>query len=129
MHDVLGISYLQKGDFEQAIKELQKAVKLSGGSPEYLADLGYGYARAGEKSEALKILDELQEQSKHKYVPQYEMALIYTGLGQKDEAFVYLEKAYDARSGSLFLLKVDPRIDSLRSDRKFLSLLERMDLE
>jgi len=129
VHDVLGVSYLQKGDFEQAIKELQKAVKLSGSSPEYLADLGYGYARAGEKSEALKIFEELQEQSKHKYVPQYEMALIYAGLGQKGEAFAYLEKACDARSGSLFLLKVDPRLDSLRSDRRFLSLLERMDLE
>jgi len=128
-HDVLGESYLQKSLFEEAIKEIQKAVTLSAGSTEYLAALGHAYAVAGIRDEALKILEELHERSKQRYVPQYEMALIYVALGQGDQALELLEQAYRERSSSLVLLKVDPRLDSLRLDPRFTALLEKMGLE
>jgi serine/threonine protein kinase/Tfp pilus assembly protein PilF/ribosomal protein L40E len=128
-HTVLANAYVQKSLFDEAITELQKAVELSGGSFEYLATLAHAYAVKGERDSALKIINELKEQSKHKYVPAYEMALIYVGLGEEEQAFEFLEKAVRERSDSLRHIKVDPRLESLHDDPRFIALLEEMHLE
>jgi len=127
-HAVLANAYVQKSLFKEAIAELQKAVEFSGGSFEYLATLAHAYAVTGEKDETLKILSELKEQSEQKYVPSYEMALIYVGLGERDQALEILEKAVQERSDSLRQIKVDPRLDALRDDPRFTTLLKKMAL-
>ncbi|MBA3512916.1 MAG: protein kinase, partial [Pyrinomonadaceae bacterium] len=128
-HLRLGLSYLQKSMNEEAIETLQKAKGLSGSSTEIVAFLGYAYAVSGMKGEAQKILTDLQERSRRRYVSPYYVAAIYTGLGDRDQAFNWLEKAYEERSGWLVNLEVEPMFDSLRSDPRFEDLLRRIGLK
>ena len=104
---LLGWAYLQKGMHQEAITELQRAVHLSG-RRDSTALLGYAYAVVGMRDEAKKVLSELKEMEKRSYVAPFEISLVYTGLNEKDQAFTWLEKAYDDRSGSLILLNADP---------------------
>jgi serine/threonine-protein kinase len=127
-HARLGLAYEQKGMFEEAIAEFQKAITLSGGNTGSVAALGRAYALAGNRVEAQKVADDLTERSKREYIPPHSMALLYAGLGEPDQAFAWLEEAYEARSGSLSYLKVDPALDSLRSDPRFQDLLQRVGL-
>ena len=90
------------------------------------AALGRAYAVAGKRDEALKMLNELKERAKRSYVSPVGIAIIYVGLGEKEQAFSWLEKAYEDRSTWLIFLKVEPRFDPLRSDPRFQSLLRRM---
>lgn len=113
--------------YKESIAEFEKALVISPGNTFGLSSLGYAYAVTGRKAEALKVLDQLNEISKHKYVPALQMALIYTGLGEKDKAFEWLEKAYEARSIRLF--KAVPAFDPLRSDPRFQDLLQHMNLQ
>ncbi len=128
-HLRLGRTYVQKGMIEEAISEFQKAVTLSGGSTDMIAALGHAYAVAGQKDEAEAVLDQLEELSKEKYVSSYEVAMIYIGLGKKDKALDLLEESYSERSSYLVYLKVDPRLDDLRSEPRFKTLLEKMGLD
>ena len=123
-----GRPYLQKGMFKEAISELEEAVRLSSSSTISLAMLGQAYAAAGRKKEMEEIRQKLLERSKHQYVPSYWMALLYVGLGDKDQAFHWLERAFEERSSWLVWADVEPRFDVLRSDSRFHSLMARMKL-
>ncbi|HEY3038346.1 MAG TPA: winged helix-turn-helix domain-containing protein [Pyrinomonadaceae bacterium] len=129
----LGLAYEQKGMYPQAIAEFQKGVKLSG-SPLMLALLGHAYAASGKTAEAQQVLSdlddlgELQETENRRYVSPYTVAAIYTGLGDKDQAFKWLERAYEERDVWLMNLKVDPVFAKLRSDKRFQDLLTRAGL-
>lgn len=125
-HRTLGLIYLRQSKFQDSIEELRKAVDYSGGSVIYSAELALAYASAGNQGEAQKILEELQERSKDKYVSHYSFAIIYATLGDIDQAFSSLEKAVDEKSIMLAWIKVDPNLDSLRSDPRFSALLEKM---
>jgi eukaryotic-like serine/threonine-protein kinase len=127
-HFFLGLAYEQEGLYAKAIAEFQKAVSLSGGSPVYIAALAHGYSVSGRRREAQKALDELKQLAERRYVPAYEVAAIYVGLGDESQAFAQLEKAYQEHSGWLVYLKVDPRLDSLHSDPRFQDLLRRIGL-
>ena len=127
-HDFLGGAYQQKGMYEEAFTEFQKAISLSGDGVRVRGELGHAYAVAGKEEEALKIMDELKGLSKETYVSPYDVAVIYVGLDQNDKAFDWLQKAYEERSGWLKYLKVDPRFDPLRSDRRFPDLVRRVGL-
>jgi hypothetical protein len=83
---------------------------------------------SGKKAEAQKIIDELKNLSKRSYVPPYNIAVIYAGLGDKNQAFAWLERAYNERSFYLTWIKVDPHLDSLRSDPRFADLMRRVGL-
>jgi adenylate cyclase len=124
----LGPVYEQKGMYDEAIPAYQKAVKPSGRTSTILGLLGHAYAASGRRGEALKILDELKEMSKQKYVSPYDMAVLYTGLGEKDRAIEQLNKAYEERAGWVISLKVEPLFDPLRSDPRFADLARRMRL-
>ena len=127
---LLGRVHLQKKMYQEAIAEFQKSINLSKGVTMYIASLGHAYALSGNRSEALRILDELLELSRQQYVSSYEIAVVYTGLGEKDQAIARLKKAFEQRDGWLaFLLKVDPRLDSLRLDPRFISILKNMGLD
>ncbi|MGE0882810.1 MAG: winged helix-turn-helix domain-containing protein [Blastocatellales bacterium] len=125
-HLMLGWTYEQQGKFADAIAELKQAHRLND-IPQTLAALGHAFASAGQKAEAQKILAELQETAKRRYVSPYDLATVYAGLGEKEQALAWLEKAYEDRSGWLALwLKTDPKFDNLRSDWRFRDLLRRI---
>ena len=127
-HLFAGRAFKQKGSYAEAIAELRKALQLSEGDTNELAALGHAFAISGQRSEAVKILDDLKERSKQTYVQPMWIAGIYIGLGQKDQAFEWLQKAYDDRSGWLVYLKVDPVFNPLRSDPRFADLMQRVGL-
>jgi TolB-like protein/Tfp pilus assembly protein PilF len=124
----LGLAYEQKGMYQKAIAEFQKGVQLSG-SPLMLALLGHAYAAAGRTAEAQQVLTELRDLQDRRYVSPYTVAAIYTGLGDKDQAFKWLEKAFEERDVWLMNLKVDPVFSRLRSDKRFPDLLTRAGLK
>jgi len=129
-HAQLGHVYLKKGMYVDAIRELQKAKALDN-SPERqgrFAWLAYAYAASGNRHEAQKMLDELKGIARQRYIPPYNFALIYAGLGDKDQAFAWLEKAYEEHSQQLALLKSNSHFDSLHSDPRFTDLLRRVGL-
>ena len=127
-HLWFGRPYLQKGMYDEAINEVKRAVELSGESTISLAVLGHAYACAGRRDEALRIVGKLKERARKQYLPSYWIGLIYTGLQEKDNAFEWLERAFQERSSWLVWIKVEPRFDVLRSDQRFDSLLKRMKL-
>jgi tetratricopeptide (TPR) repeat protein len=124
----LGLAYEAKGMYQKAIAEFQKGVQISG-SPLMLALLGHAYAASGKTAEARQVLSDLSELENRRYVSPYTVAAIYTGLGDKDQAFKWLEKAYEERDVWLMNLKVDPVFSRLRSDKRFPDLLTRAGLK
>jgi eukaryotic-like serine/threonine-protein kinase len=129
-HEMIGLAWEQKGNPEQAISELQKAVDAfkEGFAQQSVADLAHAYAVFGKKRQAVQVLDELKEMSRHRIVPAWAFAIVYTGLGDKDRAFEWLDKAYDERPSDIMEIKVDPRMEPLRSDGRYQELLLRMGL-
>lgn len=125
-HFVLGASYEVKGMLNEAVRSLQSAVTLSNRNPHMLAVLGHALAMSGRTSDACEIAGELKERSGQRYVPPYNIAMVYAGLGQKDAAFQWLEAAYHDRSIWMIFLNVHPMFEGLRSDPRFRSLVERM---
>jgi tetratricopeptide (TPR) repeat protein len=129
----LGLAYEQKGMYAQAIDQFEQGVKLSG-SPLMLALLGHAYAASGKTKEARQVLTDLHDLSEspeaesRRYVSPYTVAAIYAGLGDKDQAFKWLEQANEERDVWLMNLKVDPVFAKLRSDRRFQDLLARAGL-
>src|SRR6266404_6920268 len=124
----LGQSYQQKGMYTEAIKEYETAIKLMGRNPSALALLGCAYAAQGKQADASKLLEEMNGIAKEKYVSPYDLALIYTSLGRKQEAIEHLNKAYDERSGWVIYLKVEPMFDSLHAEPGFTDLVRRLNL-
>jgi TolB-like protein len=120
--------YEGKGMYSEAISERQYAVELSGGAPVFVAGLGGSYAAAGKKQEALRIREQLQNLSERHYVMAYWIALLHTGVEERDDAFYWLERAYKEKSATFALTKVDPRLDFLRADPRFDDLLHCMKL-
>jgi len=125
-HYFLGVGRNATGKPQESIPEFQKAVELTDGDQDAAAALAHSYAVTGNKAEAEKILRNLQQKSKTQYVSPYMIAAIYAGLGEKEEAFEFLERAYREKCWDLvWQLKNDPRIDNLRSDPRFQDLLRR----
>jgi DNA-binding winged helix-turn-helix (wHTH) protein/TolB-like protein len=122
----LGLVYEQKGMYKEAIAEFQQAAKLSG-SPLMMSLLAHAYAVSGNRAEAERLLIELGQQ-KQRYVSPYTVATIYAGLGERDQAFKWLDKAFEERDIWLMNLRVDPLFKSLRSDHRFSELLGRIGL-
>lgn len=127
-HGWLGQTYLQKGMFHEASKEFQKAIELSEGSHFYVAMLGHAHAVAGDIATAQKLLDQLKTESLRAYVSSYSIAEVYLGLGDRDKAFEWLQKAYEECSRALVFLQTEPRLDPLRSDLRFADLVRRIGL-
>jgi serine/threonine-protein kinase len=127
----LPVAYEQKGMHEEALTGFQKAITLTKGAVRSgsMAGLGHVYAVSGRKGEARTVLNELKQLAQQEYVPAEGIARIYAGLGEKDQAFAWLEKAYDEHSYTMAWLKVEPGWDSLRSDPRFADLLRRMGLQ
>ncbi|MCM3871094.1 MAG: winged helix-turn-helix domain-containing protein [Pyrinomonadaceae bacterium] len=127
-HLVAGAAYEQKGMYDEALAELRKANNFPGGFSEAMGAMGHAYAVSGKRSEALKLLEELREMSKRRYVSPLDFALLYTGLGDKERALDNLERAAEERVGWLINLKVDPRFASLRTEARYTDLIRRLRL-
>jgi len=126
-HYTLAMALTQKKDYANAISEFKKAKSISD-IPWNDAGLGYVYASAGRKQEALQVIAELEAKTKQRHVSPYAIATIYAGLDDPDRTFEWLEKAYQERSPGLTLLKVEPMLDNIRSDPRYTDLLRRMGL-
>jgi len=125
-HTWLGRAYMQKGLYDQAIPELQRTADPQTGDG--LAQLGYTYAMAGRKAEAIKTLAELESLAERRYSSPVRIACIYAGLGDKESALEWLEKGFAGRSDHLTQLKTECMFDGLRTDRRFTDLLRRVGL-
>jgi serine/threonine protein kinase/tetratricopeptide (TPR) repeat protein len=128
-HLALGWAYLQQSQFEKGIAEFEKVRAIAGSSPYGLGGLGNAYARAGRKSGAAQVLDELLRFSGEGYSVSYDIALVYWGLGDKNQALEWLESAYGERSTFLEEITIDPVWDGLRSDPRFVALMKKVGLE
>jgi serine/threonine-protein kinase len=127
-HELLGRAYAQKGSYTEATAEFRKALDLSEGDTNELAALGYAQAISHQENEARKTLTALMARSRDTYVQPVWMAVIELGLGDKNQAFEWLEKAYADRSAWLVNLKVDPFFDSIQTDARYADLLRRVGL-
>jgi TolB-like protein/Tfp pilus assembly protein PilF len=147
----VGMAYFYLGQYDQAMEELRKTLELNPGFSQaleglgevyeakgmyadaiatydkagLLPSLGHAYAASGRKAEARKVLRDLDQQSKHRYVSPYDRALVYVGLGENDQAIAWLEKA-EEQGVPLHHINVDRRFNSLRSDRRYQQLLRRI---
>ena len=124
----LGAAYEAKGDLARAAAECKKAREAEPSIPWPLAELGHAYALAGRKGDAENVLRELERWSKRSYVPAYNFAEVYIGLGNKEQALTMLEKAYADRSMALTFVTADQEFDSLHSDPRFRDLTRHIGL-
>jgi TolB-like protein/Tfp pilus assembly protein PilF len=125
---ILGWAYEQKSMIKEAMVEFQGALDNWKDNSLPLAGLGHAYGIFGKKKEAQEILEKLLAMSKRKYVPAYDIAAVYVGLGEKDRTFEWLAKAFEERSGFLVYIKCDRRFEGLRSDPRYEALLKRIGL-
>ena len=126
---LLGAAYEQQGRYADAIAAYQRTLDIPGIGLSARATLAQGYGRAGQTAAALNILHELEQRAQHGYVAAFYFAQIYIGLGDKDHALEWLNKAYDEHLDDLVYLKADVTFDPLRDDPRFHDLLHRVGLE
>jgi TolB-like protein/DNA-binding winged helix-turn-helix (wHTH) protein/Tfp pilus assembly protein PilF len=127
-HSVLGATYEAEGSWAQAILEYQKAVELSQNNPTSLAALGCAYGYSGNREKARDILATLRDASKIHYVSAFDMAAVFAGMGENDNAFHWLEKSYSERESQMAFLGITRRMNGVRSDPRYSDLLHRMHL-
>ncbi|HEY0079199.1 MAG TPA: winged helix-turn-helix domain-containing protein [Pyrinomonadaceae bacterium] len=124
---MLGSAYVESNKIVEAIEEFQRASKVLD-SPVVQSYLGRAYALSGDRARAKRIVGELKQQAGKRYVPPYFVGMLYATLDEKDSAFEWLEKAYEARNQWLGFLKIAPEFHNLRDDSRFNSLLKRLRL-
>ena len=123
-HWRLGEAYERKGLYPEAIAELRKTLELADDLA--VSWLGHAYAVSGQRDEALKVIAQLKSRPKVRCA--YYVALIYTGLGDRDQAFAWLQKAFETKEGSMAVIQAEPMLDDLRSDPRYAELVKRMNL-
>jgi serine/threonine protein kinase/tetratricopeptide (TPR) repeat protein len=133
----LGLAYVQKGMFPEAITELRSLIKAPANGPipdevidnetEASASLGFAYGMAGKRSEAETILNQLQALSQRRYVSGIYFAAVCSGLKDKDHAIEYLNKAFESRHPGLVLIRIEPMFDGLRDDERFKQLVKKFE--
>jgi tetratricopeptide (TPR) repeat protein len=121
----LALGYDLQGKYDDAIAEFQKANSISR-STMAKAELGYAYAKAGRRGDALRMIDELRRSTDERHVSPFHFALIHIGLGENDRAIELLNQAIEERSARLVWIQADPRFDGLRKDKRFDDLLTRI---
>jgi tetratricopeptide (TPR) repeat protein len=125
-HCWLGKAYLQKGMLQEGLSEIQEAASLPGGvSPLFAPWLGYAYALCGKRAEAFQIINRMKAQQQKSFGSPFGIAAIYCGLGEKEEALAWLEKAYQERDPQFAAMGIEPPLDPLRSDPHFHELMRR----
>ena len=126
---IRGMAYQQKKMYSEAIKDYRHALEIYPGDPNYLAALGNVYASGGNMAAAHKILDTLFVVNKKEHVSPFFIALVYAGLNDKEKALEWLEKSYEEKSGSVRYLKMEPRLQNLRNEPRYIALMKKVGLE
>jgi serine/threonine protein kinase/Flp pilus assembly protein TadD len=121
-----GMNYIQKRMYDEAIESFRKAINLTGAVPTFISYLGHSYARRGRERDARQMLAQLESLSKRQYVSSYFKAMIYLGLGDQQKTFEWLDRAYEERSGFLAFVRVEPMLDPLRGDARFVRFVEHI---
>lgn len=124
-HLFLGKIYVEQGRYDDAIAEFRKAGDFTS---EPLSLIGFTYAKSGRIADAHSVLERLTALRKERYVPPNAFAIVYVGLGEKDKAFDWLNKAYEEHDTVLAPAKAEPLLDSIRTDARYANLLARMHL-
>jgi tetratricopeptide (TPR) repeat protein len=124
----MALAYAQKGAYQEEIAELNRVRPLSGDWSWIIAEIGYVDAALGKRAGALTAIEQLNERRAREYIEPVLVVYIYVALGDKDQAFAWLDKAYEERSGAMCWIKIEPKFDPLRSDPRFIDLLRRMGL-
>lgn len=127
-HVFASSAYIEKGMFVEAIIEARRATELSSAQTLSVALEGYALAKLGKYEEARIVLDRLLKLSKERFVPPCHIALLYNGLGQRNEAFAWLERGFEQRDPKMTFLKVEPKWNNLRDDPRFVDLMRRVGL-
>jgi serine/threonine-protein kinase len=125
---ILGLVQEQRGEFDESVAAFQRAIQISPRSPIMQAALGRTFALSGKRQEALRILEELHQLSEKRYVSPFELASLHFALGQADQGFEWLSKAFQDRCFELISLRVDPRWQSLKGNPQFHRLFSRLGL-
>ena len=125
-YEDVGRAYEQQGKLPEALAAFRKLVASVGRRPNHWAHLAHAHGLAGERRKAAKLLKELEELSKKQHVAPHTFALVFAGLGDKEQTLAWLEKAYEARDEMLPFLRVNPRLAFLHGDRRFQDLVRRM---
>jgi tetratricopeptide (TPR) repeat protein len=128
-HFYMGYALIAKGQPQQAVAELERALLLSDRSPAVIGVLVRAYAHAGRRDDALRLVAELKRRKAAGYIPAGAFVNAYLGLGDNEQAFVWLEPAYQEKSNILMFLKTHPHFDAIRSDPRFADLLHRVGLD
>ena len=128
-HRVLGLAYLEKGLYDEALGSFQEALQFAPDMAYAIAGVGATHARAGRPEGALAALTELDRMAAERYVSPVAYAMIHAARGDADATFAWLEKGYQERRGWLTYLKVEPLLDPIRSDPRFDEWLRRMGLD
>jgi tetratricopeptide (TPR) repeat protein len=128
-YTTIAAAYEQKKMYKEAIAILKEAENFAGNLPRVIAELGYALAASGQRLEAQKILRELQARAAQEYIDACFIAFIYIALGEKDQAFKWLEKAYEERSPQMVWLNLEPKFDPLRADARFMALVKKVGLQ
>jgi tetratricopeptide (TPR) repeat protein len=125
-HSRVGEALLALGRPAESIESFRRAFDTSGQSPDMLALLGHAQGRTGNRAEGRQTLETLMNMRRSRYVSEYDIALVYAGLGDKPRAVEWLQKAYDGQAFTVPYLNVDPSIDSLRDETAFKELSRRI---
>jgi adenylate cyclase len=119
---------IEAGKIHAAVPELQKADAI--GCPSFVDGwLGYVYGATGDRAAAMAVIEELNRKSLHGYVPPFNLAIVYLGMGDRGRAMDYLEQVYSAHSQWLFWLKMDPIFDPLRREPRFIALMKKLNFD
>jgi tetratricopeptide (TPR) repeat protein len=121
-------TYEQKGLLDKALEKMKQAYNKSEMNLNFLSQLGHTYALSGNKKEALKILEQLKVRSEREFVSASNFAIIFLGLNEVDETIHWLEKSYEEKAPFISYLKVDPRLDKVRTDQRFIDLIKKVGL-
>jgi len=125
-HVTLGRVYTGQGRYDEAINEFRTAIEFGGGAYEPITQLGYALAKSGRREEAKETLEELKISATKSYVPAYNFAVIYNGLGDKEQALKYLEESFQEREAQITFIKIDTRWNGMHDHVHFQSLMQRL---
>jgi hypothetical protein len=128
LHFIAGRAYMRLNEHAKAIAHLKQARTETGEMPLMDAALGLAYAVSGKKAETLKLAEGFKLAAKKRYIPPTYFGMLFAGLGDKDKAMMWLEKAYEDRADGLTWLNVEPMLDEVRSDPRFQNLIRRIGL-
>ena len=127
-YQVMASMYAGKGMYQEALPLMETATRLDPSNAIFLALLGYLHGNLKQDGDARRILEQLSAQARQRYIPAFAFAVVHVGLDEKDQAFAWLDKAYDERANRLAILAQEPMWDRLRSDPRFDNLLRRIGL-